>query len=139
MHGMDVYPDGILLLEKIPEAVALTFCCVVFYDDMMHIKIFLFLANCALFLSICTCTEGTSFGISCTVFYMITSNATVWLVRSGWLSVGFFFSVCSFPALLSYYILIALLWREALGVYGSREYCYWLIISQVTLISLRLL
>jgi type III secretory pathway component EscV len=49
---------------------------------------------------------------------MITSNATVWLVRSGWLSVVF--SVCSFPALLSYYILIALLWREALGVYGSR-------------------
>jgi hypothetical protein len=51
MHGMDVYPDGILLLEKIPEVVALTFCCVVFYDDMMHIKIFSLLANCDLFFS----------------------------------------------------------------------------------------
>jgi hypothetical protein len=52
------------------------------------------------------------------------SNAAVLVVRSGWLSVFFplFFYVSVFspvPALLSYYILIAFLRGEALGVYGS--------------------
>jgi hypothetical protein len=121
MHGMDVYPDGILLLEKIPEVVSFMFCCVVSYDDMIHIKIFSFLANCDLY-SFLLHFFGGSF-IRVQLHRLLHDYEQCrGLGGSVWVAICvffFFFFMFTVPALLSYYILVAVLRREALGVFGS--------------------